>query len=51
VVHDEVVIECPIEHAQQALPVAVAALEGAYDLNPRLAVEASITEVSYAHAK
>lgn len=50
-VHDEVVMEYPKSYPQEkALAEVVAAMEGCYDLNPPLRVDASVTEVSYAHA-
>lgn len=49
-VHDEVVVEVPIAHAAKALAVTTAALEGAYQLDPPLSVEGSITTTSYADA-
>lgn len=48
-VHDEALIEVPTENAEAALPVAVEAMESAAILDPPLAVEAHITNKSYAH--
>ena len=50
VVHDEVVVECPEEHAQECYARMEAALCEAYDLNPRLEVEGSIFNTNYAES-
>jgi DNA polymerase-1 len=50
VVHDEVVVEVPTERAQEALALTEAALVGAHDLNPPLAVTGSVVTTSYADA-
>lgn len=50
VVHDEVVVEVPIENAEECLIATEAALVSAYDLSPRLAVTGSIVTTNYADA-
>jgi len=50
-VHDEVVMEYPKDYdPQKAQAEVIEAMESAYDLDPPLRVDASVTEVSYAHA-
>lgn len=51
VVHDEVVTEVPIEHAEQALELQEQALVSAYDLKPSLKVTGTIVTDNYASAK
>lgn len=50
VVHDEVVVEVPIEHAEEALHRTKEALIGAFDLSPSLSVEGSVVTTNYADA-
>lgn len=51
VVHDEVVTEVPIENVEQAKEIQEAAMCGAYELKPRLAVSTSVVTDNYASAK
>jgi DNA polymerase-1 len=48
VVHDEVVVEVPIDRAEECQRRVDEALTDAYQLDPPLSVESSITETSYA---
>lgn len=50
VVHDEAVVECRAEIAESVKERVEDAMISAYDLSPKLAVEASIVETSYADA-
>ncbi len=50
-VHDEIVSECPIEHAAEALRLQDAAMAAAYDLRPRLSVSGTIAMNNYAGGK
>lgn len=50
VVHDEVVVECPIDRAEECQARVDEALVAAYNLDPPLSVESSITTTSYADA-
>lgn len=50
VVHDEVVCEVPIDRAEECQRLVDKALTDAYQLDPPLSVESSITETSYADA-
>lgn len=49
-VHDEIVVEVPLEHAEQAGALTEKALVGAWDLNPPLSVEGSIVTTNYGDA-
>ena len=49
-VHDEILSEVPIDKAEELLPVVAETMENAVALDPPLTVDASTTEVSYAHA-
>ena len=51
VVHDELVAEGPVEHAEAAMAAMVSAMEGAYPLRPALKVSASWSADSYGKAK
>lgn len=51
VVHDELVVECRIDQAERCAEIVQAGLESAYELDPPLVAEPTITEVSYGHAK
>lgn len=50
VVHDEVVVEVPTEHADECLPIVERALISAADISPHLAVSGSVVHTSYADA-
>ncbi len=50
VVHDEIVVECPIVDADAVLLLTEEALVAAYDLDPPLSVSGSIVTTSYADA-
>lgn len=49
-VHDEIVVEVPLENRDEALGVTNQALCDAYPLDPRLAVEGGIVTTNYADA-
>lgn len=49
-VHDECVVECPLEYADECLTRMESAMCGAWDLTPPLSVEGSIARGSYADA-
>lgn len=49
-VHDEVVVEVPTERAEECARAVEKALCSAADIHPRLSVEGSIVETSYADA-
>jgi DNA polymerase I len=51
VVHDEVVIECPIEHADACAAAVEQAMVAAADISPRLSVSGAVVTTSYADAK
>lgn len=51
VVHDEVVVEVPVDRAEECRGVVEQALCAAYDLSPSLAVTSSTTTKNYADAK
>lgn len=50
VVHDEILSEVPIEHAEAALEAQNAAMVAAYELNPPLTVEGGIVTTNYSEA-
>ncbi len=50
-VHDEIVVECPIESAEECLALTKGSLKGAFDLNPTLEVSGSIAYKNYAEGK
>lgn len=50
VVHDEVVIEVPTEHAEECLALTKAAMRAAYPLKPHLEVSGSVVTTNYADA-
>ncbi len=50
-VHDELVMEVPVEHAEECLFQTIAGMEAAYDLVPALKVSGSIAYSSYAAGK
>ncbi len=50
-VHDEIVTECPIEHAAECLALQDAAMEAAWYLNPPLSVSGSIAANNYSEGK
>jgi DNA polymerase-1 len=51
VVHDEVLIECPIPIAESVMGTAVKVMENAWPLDPPLSVDAKIVTTNYADAK
>jgi len=52
IVHDEVVVEVPTEHAQECADAVIAAMKAATDkLDPALEVSGSVVESNYADAK
>jgi len=50
-VHDELVLETPIPHAEEVLALQKAAMAEAYDLSPALAVTGSICMNNYSEGK
>lgn len=50
-VHDEVVSECPVEHAEECLRLQDQAMREAWDLDPALAVSGTIAVNDYSEAK
>jgi DNA polymerase I-like protein with 3'-5' exonuclease and polymerase domains len=50
VVHDEVLVECPQENAEECLAVMQPALTEAFQMDPPLSVEGGIVETNYADA-
>lgn len=51
VVHDELVVECPIEHAEECLALTKQGMEQALEMHPPLKVTGGIYYNSYAEAK
>ena len=51
VVHDEVVVETPTEHAEEVCGATIAGMVSAYELDPQLAVSYTTVTTSYADAK
>lgn len=49
-VHDEIVVECPEENAEQVSALMPDALNGAFDCDPPLSVEGGIVTTNYADA-
>lgn len=50
VVHDECLVECPTEYAEQVKAVMPECLTSAFDMDPPLAVEGGIVTTNYADA-
>lgn len=50
-VHDEIVVECPVEHAEECLRLTKQGLESAIDIRPALASSGAIAHTNYAEAK
>jgi DNA polymerase I-like protein with 3'-5' exonuclease and polymerase domains len=50
-VHDEIITECPAEHAEECLRLQDAAMEAAWDLDPALSVSGTIAHHNYSEAK
>lgn len=50
VVHDELVVECPKENAEQVAALVPGAMTSAFEMDPPLAVEGGIVETNYADA-
>lgn len=50
-IHDEIVTECPIEHAQECLVKTQTAMEDAYELTPALKVSGTIAYNNYSEGK
>lgn len=50
VVHDELVVECPTENAEQVASLVPGAMTSAFDMDPELAVEGGIVTTNYADA-
>jgi DNA polymerase-1 len=50
-VHDEIGAECPIEHAEECLPLMQRAMAEAFDLSPALKVSGSIAYENYSQGK
>lgn len=49
-VHDELVVECPSENAEEVASLIPGAMTGAFDMDPPLAVEGGIVTTNYADA-
>lgn len=50
-VHDELVMECPLEHADECLALTTKGMTEAHELKPRLAVSGCIAANNYAEGK
>lgn len=50
-VHDEIVSECPVEHAEECLRLQDAAMMAAWDLTPALSVSGCIAVNNYSEGK
>lgn len=50
-VHDEIVVECPIPHAEECLPIVQASMASAFEMRPALKVSGSIAYNNYSEGK